>query len=130
MTTRLKPGDRITCKVRESKIVNPYDSDFDDEKVFDIISVDESGYYLFVPIYFNIKDSKKISHYDAKDMEVDSKFVGEEYVYITSNLISKVHTVLDGMFCNKCKDFKEYAEPNQTDSSFVCWYCRVYPPYH
>lgn len=130
MTARLKPGDRINCKVRESKIVNPYDSDFDDERTFDIISIDDGGYYLFVPVYFNIKDSQKIDHYDARDMGLDAKFIGEEYIYITPNMIFKVHTILDGLFCAKCKNFKEYAIQNQTDGSFVCWYCTKYPPYY
>lgn len=130
MTARLKPGDRVNCKISESKIVGPYDSDFDDERTFDIISIDDGGYYLFVPIYFNIKDSQKISHYDARDMGLDAKFIGEEYIYITPSMISKVHTILDGMFCNKCRNFKEYAESNQTDGSFICWYCKTYPPYY
>jgi hypothetical protein len=29
-----------------------------------------------------------------------------------------------GCFCKKCKDFFEYAEPNQEDGTLVCWSCR------
>jgi len=31
-----------------------------------------------------------------------------------------------GCFCNKCKEFYEYAEPNQKDGSFKCFSCRNY----
>ncbi|HVI43052.1 MAG TPA: hypothetical protein VM577_20790 [Anaerovoracaceae bacterium] len=29
-----------------------------------------------------------------------------------------------GMSCRKCKDFNEYAEPNQKDGSHMCYRCR------
>ena len=28
-----------------------------------------------------------------------------------------------GCFCKKCKDFKEYASPNQADKTFICYAC-------
>jgi len=30
----------------------------------------------------------------------------------------------DGCFCKKCKEFFEYAEPNQEDGTLICWACR------
>jgi hypothetical protein len=30
----------------------------------------------------------------------------------------------DGCTCKKCKEFFEYAEPNQEDGSLICWACR------
>lgn len=30
----------------------------------------------------------------------------------------------DGMFCQKCKNWYPFAEPNQTDGSLVCYSCR------
>lgn len=29
-----------------------------------------------------------------------------------------------GISCKKCKEFFEYAEPNQEDGSLICWACR------
>lgn len=33
----------------------------------------------------------------------------------------------DGMVCQKCKTFYEFAEPNQTDGSMICYSCRNNP---
>jgi hypothetical protein len=126
---RLKPGDRVNCRMKESRIVNPYDSEFDDEKTFEIVAIDDSGYYLFVPVYYNVKESYKIDYYDAKEMGSDARFIGEECVYILENLVFKILSVLDGKACSKCKEFYEYAASNQTDGTLVCWSCRTYPIY-
>lgn len=29
-----------------------------------------------------------------------------------------------GCSCKKCKDFNNFAEPNQDDGTFICWSCR------
>ncbi len=31
----------------------------------------------------------------------------------------------DGCFCKKCKEFYQYAEPNQTDGTLICYGCRM-----
>lgn len=33
----------------------------------------------------------------------------------------------DGMLCQKCKNFYEFAEPNQEDGSMICYSCRKNP---
>lgn len=33
----------------------------------------------------------------------------------------------DGMVCQKCKIFYEFAEPNQEDGSMICYSCRHNP---
>lgn len=33
----------------------------------------------------------------------------------------------DGMVCDKCKTFYEFAEPNQVDGSMICYSCRKNP---
>jgi len=33
----------------------------------------------------------------------------------------------DGLICQKCKDFFEFAEPNQEDGSLICYSCRKDP---
>jgi hypothetical protein len=30
----------------------------------------------------------------------------------------------DGCVCKSCKEFMQYAEPNQEDKSFICYKCR------
>lgn len=35
----------------------------------------------------------------------------------------------DGMICQKCQVFYEFAEPNQKDGSLVCYSCRTNPYY-
>lgn len=30
----------------------------------------------------------------------------------------------DGCSCKKCREFFEYAEPNQEDGTLICWACR------
>lgn len=32
----------------------------------------------------------------------------------------------NGCTCIKCNEFNKYAEPNQTDGTFKCYYCRTY----
>lgn len=36
-------------------------------------------------------------------------------------------THLDGMYCKKCQNFYEFAEPNQQDGSMICYSCRTSP---
>lgn len=32
--------------------------------------------------------------------------------------------VVDGLHCSKCKDYTQYAAPNQPDGTFKCFPCR------
>lgn len=41
------------------------------------------------------------------------------------NRRSKKHP--DGMYCKKCQNFYQYAEPNQHDGSLLCYSCRKNP---
>jgi formylmethanofuran dehydrogenase subunit E len=34
---------------------------------------------------------------------------------------------IDGMSCNKCHQFIQFAEPNQEDGTMVCYGCRANP---
>ncbi len=36
---------------------------------------------------------------------------------------------LDGMYCCKCKNYSQYAEPNQNNGTMICYSCRKYPFY-
>ena len=36
----------------------------------------------------------------------------------------KKRNSIDGMFCCKCQNFFQFAEPNQKDNSLICYSCR------
>ena len=57
---KIKPGDRIDCRVKEAEIVSPYQA-YDKIITFEIVAVDAHGYYLYVPSYISLKESFKIS---------------------------------------------------------------------
>lgn len=39
--------------------------------------------------------------------------------------VDKKKEVSDGCFCKKCKEFYQYAEPNQDDDTLICYGCRM-----
>jgi hypothetical protein len=127
---KLKVGDRVNCRLKASKIIKACDTEFDDEKTFEIIGVDSNGYYLFIPPYFSVKESSKIDIWIAKELSLSAKFIGEEAVFVNADFIFKIQTILDGCFCCKCHVFAEYAAPNQLDGTLICWYCQTYPSFH
>ena len=122
---KLKAGDRISCKLKESVIVSPYDS-YEDIRTFEIISVDFNleGYYLFVPAYIFIKNSAKIDNYNFRKLNINPKYIDEEYVFIGEKLVYEVSFILQGAFCKNCYNYSEYAEPNQDDGTLLCFSCR------
>jgi hypothetical protein len=125
---KLKAGDRVSCKLKQSVIVSPYDS-YDDIRIFEIIGVDFNmeGYYLFVPSYIFLKNSAKIDNYNFKKLNINSKYIDEEYVFITEKLVCEVSFILKGASCKKCQIYSEYAEPNQDDGTLICYSCRANP---
>lgn len=135
---KLKSGDRVECCVKCNNIVNPYSTDYEEVITFEIIGVnsDQSyysdyseclGYFLFVPCYRIIKDSTTVSSLLAKQKGINKKFIGEQTIYIQENLISKISSILDGLFCRHCHEFYDMAAPNQSDGTLVCWSCRRDP---
>jgi len=63
--------------------------------------------------------------------------IGNTYIYGTPYPIQFLNIQLDlefdkstpveesiGCFCKKCKNFNEYASPNQDDKTFICYACR------
>jgi translation elongation factor P/translation initiation factor 5A len=118
--TKLKPGDRVDCRVKASTIVSPYRS-YDEIKTFEIVAIDDHYYYL--------KDTKVADQYRIKKLGIDKKFLDENIVHIQENMIANVQTTLDGMACKVCKEFYPYAEGNQEDGTLICYSCRQ-NPYH
>ena len=135
---KLKSGDRVECCIKCNNIVSPYNTDYEEVITFEIIAVVEehshysdysecSGYFLFVPCYKIIKDSVTVSSLLAKQKGINKIYIGEQTIYIQENLISKISSVLDGLFCARCHEFYNMAEPNQSDGTLLCWSCRRNP---
>lgn len=125
--TKLKPGDRIVCRLKENAIVNPYNSDYDELKSFDIIASDNLGYLLYVPPYTFIKGSVRADSLFLKQYKLDKKYLGDLMVYIGEGFVYKIKSRLDGCMCVKCKDFYYQASPNQENGTLICWSCRSDP---
>jgi hypothetical protein len=123
---KLKPGDRVDCRVKQAAIVSPY-KDYDEIKTFEIVAVDKHGYYLYVPSYYSLKTSVKADKSQCKHLGIDKKFLDENIVYIQENMIARINSILDGMVCSKCKDFFQMASPNQPDGTLICYACRFNP---
>ena len=123
---KLKPGDTVSCKVKASVIVNAYKS-YDEIHSFVIVAVDDEGYYIFVPIYLNLKESLVADQYRCRSLQIDKKYLNENIIHITERMIASIVTQDEGMNCKICKEFTRFAGPNQTDNSFVCYGCKSNP---
>lgn len=123
---KLKPGDRVDCRVRANTIVSPY-KNYDEIRTFEIVATDIHGYYLFVPVHLTIKGSVKADQAQCKQLGIDKRFVDERIVYIQENMIYQVNSILDGMCCAKCSEFYRMAGPNQDDGTMICYACRFNP---
>ncbi len=125
---RLKPGDRVNCRLKEGEIVGAY-KEHDEIKTFEIVAVGDYGYYLHVPVYYSIKNTISIDRYRLKKMDIDGRFLNEEMIHINENMVCQIVHQVDGMLCSICKEFSPLAEANQEDGTFICWSCRQ-NPYH
>lgn len=122
--TKLKPGDCVNCLIQFNTIVGPYNTDYDEVRTFEIVSRDETGYYLYVPSYTYIKESIKADQYLCRKLSIDKKFIDVQIIYIQEGMIHKIKSILDGCVCTICLEFYSYAVPNQEDGSLICWSCR------
>jgi hypothetical protein len=120
----LKPGDRVIIKLKEDKLVNPYEEEYHSTRILEIVALDGSKYCLFVPHYMFIHDTFTVDKYKCREMKLPTKYLGEEFLIISDSQIYKVFSILKGMPCDICKDFYEYAIPNQIDGSLICWSCK------
>jgi hypothetical protein len=123
---KLKPGDRVDCRIREATIVSPY-KDFDEIRTFEIVADDKYGYYLYVPLYIYLKGTVKADKHQCNRLEIDRKFLDADIVYIQENMICRVASILDGMNCSSCREFFAMAGPNQEDGTLICYACRFNP---
>ena len=125
---KLKPGDTVVCVLKDGRIVSSY-TDSGEEKDFEIIALDLKGYFLYVPEYYNVSGTKKITPANSKSLKIDKRFMDCQMIYISDSLINHVKQVMDGLSCCVCKEFYKYSQANQEDGTLKCWRCRTYKYY-
>src|ERR1700690_940899 len=123
---KLKAGDRVSCKIYQSMIVDK-DHKYDTIRTFEIIATDDCGIFLFVPQYIYLQGSSRIDLSRCQKLGVRPQFHDEMSIYILDNMVASVRQQMDGMLCKKCLQFFDYATANQEDGSLICFSCRKYP---
>lgn len=126
--TKLKPGDRIVCCLKDGRFISPY-STHDEEKEFEIIALDFRGYFLYVPESYGLSGTSIVTSASLCALKIDKRFLGCPMIYVSQSMVYRIKEVLDGMTCSSCKEFYKYSEPNQENGTMVCWGCRAYPLY-
>lgn len=129
MAIELKPGDKVNVRLKDRKFVSAY-SESDEELTFEIVAVDDKGYFVYVPEYLNLSGSILVNSYNIKSLKINKKFLNSSIIYISSHKVAKVAARLDGCICCKCEEFFNYAVPNQSNGTLICYSCRNYPRYN
>ena len=119
----LKAGDRVDCKIAYGIILNQYETNYREVRTFEIIGTDNYSYYLYVPEYFMLKDTKKLDCYTCKELSIDKRFTGDQYISIKENMVYNIVYIFDGAFCDRCKNFYPMATHNKYHGNFYCWGC-------
>lgn len=128
--TTLGPGDRVLCRIKDGKISNVYETVWDDTQAFDIISVVNDNYVIYVPQDMALKQTFILDKAHYKQFGAPAKFIGSTVCIINEHEIISVHSKLDGTCCSKCNEFIPMGAPAKKDEPFVCWNCTTYPKYH
>jgi formylmethanofuran dehydrogenase subunit E len=121
----VKAGDSVVCRIRDGCVISMYEGVWQEEVVFDIVSVYAEGYLIYIPQNMFLKDSIHIVK-DYKKYNAEKRFANSYVLYITDYNIIRTHTKMDGMRCRECDEFQNYATSNQTDGSLICWSCTNY----
>ena len=56
---------------------------------------------------------------------ISYKYIWHDFVVDKIHLKNKSTNKSSGMVCKSCKNYNEYAEPNQNDGTFRCYGCRT-----
>lgn len=126
---RCYPGDRVICHIKDGKIVSNYEDKWEDKDIFDIISLYEEGYIIYVPGSIFLKETISIDRHNHKKYNLDKKFIDSTACFISDYKVVSIYSKIDGMPCIRCKEFFNMAEPNQADGTLLCWSCTKYPFY-
>lgn len=131
MKTPITYGDKVYCKIRGNTIVPVNTKKYDVKLEFEIIgySFEDGNYILYVPRYYDIRNSWRIKEEYLDDFLIQKKFKSKKAVAVTQDKIVRAITKTnqDGMFCAKCGKFCHLAEANQDGGSFICYSCRNNP---
>lgn len=73
-------------------------------------------------IFFDLENLRKTAEEDDDDNDLIYWFFGQTVPYTKPEPKEKSK----GCICKECKEFSEYAEPNQEDGSFKCYSCKIY----
>lgn len=125
MATLLKPGDVVSCHIKEARIVSSY-SGFDSSEPFQVLASDDEGYYVYIPDHIFINEVFTLDAYRASVLGIQKQFIGVHVAYITASQIAEIKFRLDGLNCSKCGEFYEMAESNQPGGTLICFTCRTY----
>ena len=49
---------------------------------------------------------------------------GSSGLELETESVAAKEVISEGCACKKCKNFNEFAEPNQPDKTFICYACR------
>lgn len=129
MGLHCSPGDKVVCKIKDNKIVNIYEETGCEKKVFEIISIHNNGYMVYIPNHYFLHGSVYLSPDNLRRYKIDKRFADTYTCYITEHNITAIHSKLDGMRCCECDEFYPMAAANFEETKLLCWRCRHYPIY-
>jgi hypothetical protein len=129
MGSRLSPGDQVICKIKDDKIVNIYESNDTQKKIFDIVSKYNEGYLIYIPLSLFLQNTIYIYKNNYIQYNIDKRFIDSSVCFITEHNVLAIYSRLDGLCCAHCGEFCQMAVSNQEDGTFVCWICVNYRIY-
>src|SRR5271155_5004068 len=100
MAALLKPGDTVSCRIKEAQIVSSYSS-FDFEETFQIVASDDEGYFRYTPDHFVIDDTCRRDTYRASILNIKKPSIDAQIAYVSPSQIAAIKFRLDGMTCTK-----------------------------
>jgi hypothetical protein len=124
---KLGNGDQVACKIKDFYVVSAYASDYDSIEIFEVIGRKDNVYYVYVPVDMILRETVIIDEYNYKQFSIDKKFIDSTAFLLTEYQVFKLHKKNNGLKCEKCQEFFEYATANQSDGTLICWSCKNYP---
>lgn len=126
--------DIVICKLKDGHIISRADKVYDEKISLKIIGVkvnewDVDEFVVYVPDYdlHRVKTSIRVSRYLCTSFSIDARFIGEHMTYIRTSHIVDTEWRADGMRCNRCQEYFQWAGPNMADGSFTCVACLENP---
>ncbi len=120
---RYRIGDEVVC------VLDHGDDTWCPEFKLQVISLvtgddyDNNRLLCYVPHYLTIKSSFKLNRYQQDGFEFDTKFVGEQGIFIDDEEVIRHLPALPGEVCSNCKILIQYA----SGTPYMCWSCRENP---